>query len=145
MTECSEAYQHLYDTCLCPRSRLISGHLLDVFIIKSGDTDQVESKGSHFRRFKRYTIIKCIYFNSSRYFLIHLKHFNLSWTYFLYPLSQVSTHVINLFPPAPSEFSSALWNAEQTQRSKYCKWVKTYLWSPNIVVYMTQIWIISEC
>ena len=29
VTEAIEAYQHLYDTCLCPR--LISGHLLDVF------------------------------------------------------------------------------------------------------------------
>ena len=28
---CAEAYQHLYDTCLCPRSSSISGHLLDVF------------------------------------------------------------------------------------------------------------------
>ena len=36
--------------------------------------------------------VQYMYFNSSRYFLIHLKHFNLSWTYFLYPHLKYPAH-----------------------------------------------------
>ena len=133
VTECSEAYQHLYDTCLCPRSRLISWHLLDVFIIKSGDTDQVENKGSH---------LHAKHFNSSGY-LNHLQiflslFFIFSWTHFLYfPVSHLKSpaHTWENNPSdSPTQESyfrpllhSSLRNAEQTQKSKHWKWVKIHL------------------